>query len=90
MVVSLPSLSPFEIDLLDIYAPTYPQYTPVLEDNVVGVVREKQGEQFKIDIGASHIANLPFLAFEGATKRNRPNLEVLYFSPSFSADNQYI
>ncbi len=60
------------------------QYTPVLEDNVVGVVREKQGEQFKIDIGASHIANLPFLAFEGATKRNRPNLEVLLFFRSLS------
>lgn len=52
------------------------RYAPLLEDNVLGIVREKQGEKFKIDIGASHAANLDFLAFEGATKRNRPNLAV--------------
>jgi exosome complex component RRP40 len=52
------------------------QYIPAVEDNVVGVVRDKQGEQYRVDIGASHTALLPFLAFEGATKRNRPNLQV--------------
>ena len=29
-----------------------------------------------MDIGASAPASLPELAFEGATKRNRPNLQV--------------
>eukprot|EP00455_Lapot_gusevi_P054054 TRINITY_DN8570_c0_g1_i3.p1 TRINITY_DN8570_c0_g1~~TRINITY_DN8570_c0_g1_i3.p1 ORF type:complete len:288 (-),score=21.07 TRINITY_DN8570_c0_g1_i3:16-774(-) len=52
------------------------RYVPVVEDNVVGVIREKLGEYYKIDIGASHNAILPLLAFEGATKRNRPNLQV--------------
>jgi exosome complex component RRP40 len=52
------------------------RYMPMLEDNVLGIVREKQGEKYKIDIGASHAANLDFLAFEGATKRNRPNLQI--------------
>ena len=33
-------------------------------------------ESYRVDIGGPHPAALPVLAFEGATKRNKPNLEV--------------
>ena len=42
---------------------------------MLGVVL-KTGRQHRVDIGASAPASLPELAFEGATKRNRPNLQV--------------
>jgi len=34
------------------------------------------GEGFRVDIGSAHPASLDGLAFEGATKRNKPNLKV--------------
>jgi exosome complex RNA-binding protein Rrp4 len=37
---------------------------------------QKAGEGFRVDIGSAHPASLDGLAFEGATKRNRPNLKV--------------
>ena len=49
---------------------------PVKEERVIGIVTNKTGENFKVDIGTSMPASLSFLAFEGATKRNRPNLQV--------------
>ena len=33
------------------------------------------GESYRVDIGAPTQATLPFLSFEGATRRNRPNLK---------------
>lgn len=33
-------------------------------------------EYFRVDIGAAHSATLPLLSFEGATKRNRPNVNL--------------
>ncbi|KAH6569458.1 hypothetical protein BASA62_004829 [Batrachochytrium salamandrivorans] len=33
-------------------------------------------ENYRVDIGSPHPASLPVLAFEGATKRNKPNLDV--------------
>ena len=45
---------------------------------MIGIVTNRVGESFKVDIGGSVQASLPGLAFEGATKRNRPNLQVLY------------
>jgi exosome complex RNA-binding protein Rrp4 len=42
----------------------------------VGVVTARLGESYRVDIGSAHSANLDALAFEGATKRNRPNLKV--------------
>ena len=47
------------------------QYTPVVDDLVVGVVVDKHTENYRVDIGATHPAQLPALAFEGATKRNK-------------------
>jgi exosome complex component RRP40 len=31
---------------------------------------------FRVDIGTSQLASLSYMAFEGATKRNRPNVNV--------------
>lgn len=63
-------------------------YHPFLEDRVVGIVEERLGsdpvaggDYYRINIGGSHPAVLNTLSFEGATKRNRPNLSpgmVLY------------
>jgi len=54
------------------------QYIPAAQESVIGVVVGKNGaEGFRVDIGGPHNANLDALAFEGATKRNRPNLKVL-------------
>ena len=50
------------------------QYVPALGESVVGIVVDKVGENFRVNIGSSSAATLPGLAFEGATKRNRPSL----------------
>jgi len=42
----------------------------------VGIVAGRSGDGWRVDIGAAHFALLDALAFEGATKRNRPNLKV--------------
>ena len=52
------------------------RYIPVKNDKVIGVVTNKGGESYQIDIGSSMAASLPFLAFEGATKKNKPQLKI--------------
>ncbi|KAH9936163.1 exosome complex exonuclease RRP40 [Fomitopsis serialis] len=52
------------------------RYVPAPQESVIGVVVARSGENWRVDIGAAHMANLDGLAFEGATKRNRPNLKV--------------
>ncbi|XP_069486459.1 exosome complex component RRP40 [Ambystoma mexicanum] len=52
------------------------RYVPVKGDLVIGIVTTKSGDVFKVDIGGSEQAYLSYLAFEGATKRNRPNVQV--------------
>jgi exosome complex RNA-binding protein Rrp4 len=52
------------------------RYIPQAGDMVVGVVTDKHAEQFNVDIRAPFLAKLPVLAFEGATKANRPHLAV--------------
>ncbi|KAL1736563.1 exosome complex exonuclease RRP40 [Schizophyllum commune] len=52
------------------------RYVPAAQESVLGVVTLRVGEAFRVDIGAAHNANLDGLAFEGATKRNRPQLKV--------------
>lgn len=52
------------------------QYVPVKGDSVIGVVTARSGDVFKVDCGGSEQASLSYLAFEGATKRNRPNVQV--------------
>ena len=52
------------------------QYIPVRSDAVIGVVTNKGGDVFRIDIGASQQATLSYLAFEGVSKKNRPDVKV--------------
>jgi len=52
------------------------RYVPAAEDFVIGTVLEKHADVYRLDIGASQLARLPSLAFEGATKKNRPNIAV--------------
>ncbi|KAG2441023.1 hypothetical protein HXX76_003876 [Chlamydomonas incerta] len=50
------------------------RYIPAEGDVVVGVINDKHSENFTVDIGGPFNAVLPQLSFEGATRRNRPNL----------------
>ncbi|KAJ9594012.1 hypothetical protein L9F63_014572 [Diploptera punctata] len=52
------------------------RYVPARGETVVGIVLNKAGEIFKVDIGSSEQASLAYLAFEGATKKNRPDIQV--------------
>ncbi|KAF9468484.1 hypothetical protein BDZ94DRAFT_1245466 [Collybia nuda] len=52
------------------------RYVPAAQESVIGMVIQKLGEGFRVDIGAAHYASLDGLAFEGASKRNKPNLKV--------------
>ncbi|KAI6656969.1 Exosome complex component rrp40 [Oopsacas minuta] len=54
------------------------RYVPMLGDMVIGIITGKMGESFKVDIGAYLPAQLSFYAFEGATKKNKPDLKVSY------------
>ncbi|GLH03482.1 Uncharacterized protein GBIM_09378 [Gryllus bimaculatus] len=60
------------------YVDTFHQkrYVPVRSEDVLGVVTNKSGDIFKVDIGSSEQASLSYLAFEGATKKNRPDIQV--------------
>jgi len=52
------------------------RYIPKPNDNVVGIVEERfAGEFFRVNVFGTHPAILHYLDFEGATKRNRPNLQ---------------
>lgn len=52
------------------------QYIPARGERVVGVIVQTGAKQYRVDIGAHSLASLPELSFEGATKRNKPNLQV--------------
>jgi len=52
------------------------RYIPAPQESVVGLVTARSGEGWRVDIGSAHPAYLDGLAFEGATKRNKPNLKV--------------
>ncbi|CAN9515224.1 unnamed protein product [Ophioblennius macclurei] len=52
------------------------RYVPAKGETVIGVVTARTGDVFKVDVGGSEHATLSYLAFEGATKRNRPNVQV--------------
>lgn len=51
------------------------RYVPALHEHIIGVVESKHAEEYKLNIGGAASASLPVLAFDGATKRNRPHLE---------------
>lgn len=50
------------------------RYSAVTGEAVLGVVAKKAGDIFMVDIGASELAALSYEGFEGATKRNRPDV----------------
>ncbi|KAM3612130.1 uncharacterized protein V6R79_003323 [Siganus canaliculatus] len=52
------------------------RYVPAKGETVIGIVTAKAGDMFKVDCGGSEQASLSYLGFEGATKRNRPNVQV--------------
>lgn len=54
-----------------------------VEDMVVGVIKERHSENYKVDIGCASLATLSLFSFEGATKKNRPNLPVITLPFSF-------
>lgn len=51
-------------------------YVPVVNERVIGVLVGRAGDSFRVDIGATHTAMLSGLAFEGVTKRTRPDLHA--------------
>ncbi|XP_059608795.1 exosome complex component RRP40 [Phlebotomus argentipes] len=52
------------------------RYVAAKGDTVIGYVIGKSTDTFRVDIGGSEPASLSYLAFEGATKRNRPDVHV--------------
>ncbi|KAJ3039922.1 exosome non-catalytic core subunit rrp40 [Rhizophlyctis rosea] len=52
------------------------RYIPATNENILGIVTHRISEGYRVDIGAAQPATLDQFAFEGATKRNKPNLEV--------------
>ena len=54
-------------------------YTPQKGDCVIGVITQKHAEEYEVDINAAFDGRLSVIAFDGATKRNRPSLKVSRF-----------
>jgi len=52
------------------------RYIPNVEDVLIGIVVDRRYEMFIVDVGGPTFASLPILAFEGATRRNTPNLQI--------------
>ncbi|XP_041978849.1 exosome complex component RRP40 [Aricia agestis] len=52
------------------------RYVPSRGENVIGVVVQKAGDIFRVDVGGSNTAALSYLSFEGATKKNRPDVQI--------------
>ena len=55
---------------------SYPNklYIPKQHDQVIGIIEDRGSEFYRINIFSGSLANLSRLAFEGASKRNRPEL----------------
>ena len=52
------------------------RYVPTKGEYVLGIVSAKAGDTFRVDIGTAEPASLSYLAFEGATKKNRPSVNL--------------
>lgn len=52
------------------------RYVPALEDMVIGVVIERHADEYRVEINGTDTATLSALAFEGATKKNKPSLGI--------------
>ena len=51
------------------------KYVPKIGDHVVAIIDEKGGEYYKVNMFAGTVGMLGRLSFEGATKRNKPELK---------------
>lgn len=52
------------------------RYVAVKNDSVIGIISGRGIDAYKVDIGTSQNANLDRLAFEGATKKHKPDLNA--------------
>ncbi|BEI80524.1 hypothetical protein CcaverHIS002_0110530 [Cutaneotrichosporon cavernicola] len=52
------------------------RYVAAQRDIVLGSIIARHAEGYRVEIGSAHPAALDGLAFEGATKRSKPNLKV--------------
>ena len=52
------------------------RYLPQLGEPVVGVIVSKNMEFYRVEFGGPFFARLDTCAFEGASRRNKPNLAV--------------
>ena len=52
------------------------KYTTYKKDDVVGIIKQKKGDQYVVDIGPRDRVTLSKYAFEGATKKYKPDLKV--------------
>mmetsp|Transcript_8699 Transcript_8699/g.11465 ORF Transcript_8699/g.11465 Transcript_8699/m.11465 type:complete len:272 (+) Transcript_8699:188-1003(+) len=52
------------------------RYIPKAEDRVIGIIEARSGDYYRVNIFGSSSALLPILAFEGATKKHKPNLKA--------------
>lgn len=50
------------------------RYIPAVGDQVVGIIEDKGGDFYRVNIFSPSSAMLGRLSFEGATKRNKPEL----------------
>ncbi|KAJ3012457.1 exosome non-catalytic core subunit rrp40 [Thoreauomyces humboldtii] len=55
---------------------TQKRYVPAVGESVIGTIVAKVGEDFRVEIGSAHRATVNYMAFEGASRKNRPNLDV--------------
>ena len=52
------------------------KYFPSVGDNVIGVIKFRDADNYYLDINSSSEGSLGQLEFNGATKRNKPNLQL--------------
>ena len=59
------------------------QYIPAAGEPVIGIIIARHAEGYRVDLGSAQMAALDALAFEDATKRNKPNLKVSWLTCAF-------
>lgn len=52
------------------------RYQASVDDLIIGIVQEKHSDDYRLDINGMDTAVLGQLAFEGASKKNKPNLVI--------------
>lgn len=52
------------------------RYVPNRGELIIGCIVQKSGDIFRVDIGSSDTACLSYLAFESATKKYRPDVNI--------------